>query len=256
MRNVLRFLENLMFPPRCVACRAFLQKDILDSCESPLCQRCRVEWEREKGEDCPDCGMEMNSCECCPSRLKKGGITYAVKLVNYVSTRETAGRRSILSMKKRANHRAVDFFAEQLSYPVKRYMDEHGLAAEQVAFCYVPRGRRNVSKYGFDQSRLLCRSLAVACGAKDYPLFVRVSSKSKEQKKLSAEARKRNSQNQYAVRKRISEKLPRDVKCLFLLDDIVTTGESMLGCVKALKGRYGGEIVAVSLARTPKKRTY
>ena len=254
MRRVKTFFENLLFPPRCVSCHSFLQDNILDACNSPLCRRCRLEWEREKGEDCPDCGLELTNCCCIPSRLKKVGVQHAVKLVNYFSMRETVGHRAILSMKKHANHKVISFFAAQLSYPIRRYMAEQGLSDDEVALCYVPRGRRNVAKYGFDQSQLLCRSLAEAFGMPSYTLFRRVSRRGVEQKKLSAKEREENLQNRYAVNARAVRELPDTVRCLLLIDDIVTTGESMCRCVKAIGAYFDGEIVAVSIARTPKRQ--
>lgn len=254
MSSVWQFLENLLFPPKCLSCGEFLQEHLTDPCNRPLCHRCRVEWEREKGEICPECGAEMPTCRCCPPRLTKAGVERTVKLVNYQNQAETAGRRAILRMKKRANHRAIDFFATQLCYSVKGYMDEQGLDVSQVAFCYVPRGQKNVARYGFDQSKLLCQALAKTCGAMCFDIFIRTAGNVAEQKKLSAKERQANSRNRYAVREKGLSRLQSGVKCLFLVDDVITTGESMLGCVKALKGRFDGTVVAVSIARTPKRK--
>ena len=249
----LRFFENLLFPPRCVSCHGLMQKDLLDPCECPLCDKCRLEWEREKGEDCPDCGREMVLCRCYPPRMKKAGISEAIKLINYRSDRETAGRRAILYLKKHLNSRGFDFFAKQLSYPVKKHMDQNGLTSKDVAFCYVPRGEKNAAEFGLDQSEQLCRRLAACCGARFLPLLYRTGKRSAEQKKLSGKMRERNAENRFAVDGKVLTDLA-GVKCLFLVDDIITTGASLRSCAKAVSPVFDGTLVAVALARTPLRR--
>ena len=253
-----RFFENLLFPPRCVSCRGFLQKDILDPCLLPLCPTCRIGWEREKGEPCPDCGLDMSFCRCLPERMKRAGISKTIKLVNYQTARSTVGRRAILYMKKHFNAAAFSFFAEQLSHSVKKHMEEKGVLAEEVAFCHVPRGRKSVSLYGFDQAKQISRHLAAACGTRSVSLFVRKTRfgiKEKEQKKLSGRARTENVKGKFGVEKRILSTL-KSVKLLFLVDDIVTTGSSICGCAELLKKQFDGDIVVVSIARTPLGRRH
>lgn len=254
MKGLARFFENLLFPPRCASCHGLMQRNVLDLCESPFCDRCRLAWEREKGESCPDCGFEMLACRCYPARMKKAGISDAIKLVSYRTDRETAGRRAILYMKKHLNGKGFDFFAEQLSYPVKKYMEEHGLSEEQVAFCHVPRGRGNLVKYGFDQSEQLCRRLAACCGAQAHALIFRTAKKDVEQKKLSAKERTENTENKFEVDEVLLRSLAGKVRCLFLLDDVMTTGASLRSCAKQIVPHYKDDIVAVAIARTPSGR--
>ena len=250
MSRVGRFFENLLFPPRCAGCRRLFQENILDPCETPFCDRCRLSWEREKGENCPDCGLEMLRCRCGGKLADAVGVTDCIKLVAYHKERETVGRRSVLYMKKHSNRVAVSFFAEQLSYPLRRYMDEHMLTFENVALCCVPRGRKSVDQYGFDHAEKLCVQLAKLVGVKALPqLLYRQSAKSREQKKLTAEERAKNAAGAFAVDDKLLAGLE-GVKCLFIVDDVITTGASIGGCVSLLRGSYNGPIVAVCIART------
>ena len=222
----------------------------------PLCDACRLKWEREKGEACPDCGLDMMLCRCTSARVRQRGVSDTVKLVNYYADRETVGRRSILYMKKHAKAEAFSFFAKQLSYSVKKYMETKALSAQQVAFCYVPRGRKNVAVFGFDQSERMCRFLAHECGAKHLRLISRTrrfGAKDAEQKKLSGKQREENVKGKFVVNKK---RLPdlKDVRCLFLVDDVVTTGASVCGCAECLKPFFKGEVVSVAVARTPTGR--
>ena len=253
MNTIVRFFENLFCPPRCISCRGFLQKNILDPSDRVLCDRCRLAWEREKGEQCPDCGLEYLFCRCATKRMRDMNVSEAIKLVSYRKDKMTAGRWSILYMKKHANHRAFDFFAEQLSYPLKQYMEQNQIQAEDARLCYVPRGKKNRRVWGFDQSEQLCRRVSALCNVEALPVFYRISKRDLEQKKLAGVERVQNAVGHFAVDPGITEEL-QTVKCLFLLDDVITTGSSICGCVSPLRNYYGGAVVGVAIAQTPQGR--
>ena len=247
IRKLRRFFENLLFPPRCISCRAFLQKNLLDACESPFCPTCRIRWEREKNEACPDCGFESVACRCCPPRLRKVGVEEILHLVNYSADQMTVGRRTVLNMKKKANQQAISFMAEQLSYSVKRCMELHGLSEAQIGFCHVPRSRANVARYGFDQTQLLCRALAKRLGASSYSLCFRRRGKDTEQKKLSAKERAINLAGAFAVCE-----VPAD-KLVILVDDVVTTGASASVAASLLRAAGAKRLITLCVAVTEKK---
>ena len=94
-----RFFYDLLFPPRCISCRSLCKKDILDPCEAPFCEKCRLEWEKEKTVSCAGCGKELLSCRCTSPRMERAGIVQSVKLVFYQSTKDTVGRRAVLHLR-------------------------------------------------------------------------------------------------------------------------------------------------------------
>lgn len=248
-----RFFFNLLFPPKCISCLSLCQRDILDPCEAPLCEKCRFEWEKEKTAVCANCGKELLRCDCSTGRLEKAGIATSLKLVFYQGGRDTVGKRSVLYLKKNRNRRAFDFFAEQLSFPIKRYMHEKGFSAEKVLFCYVPRSDKSEESYGLDQAERLCRALSRRLNSPFAPLFYRSGVGSADQKTLTAREREKNAQTLFCVNERLLPVL-NEIACIFLVDDVITTGASVSACARLLKNRYSGEIVAVSLARTPLAR--
>lgn len=249
-----RFFFDLLFPPRCISCGSFCKKNILDECEVPFCDKCRLAWEREKTETCPRCGMELLVCRCSSERMERAGMDVSIKLVYYRSDKATAGSRAILYLKRNRIKRAFAFFAEQLSFPIVRYMKENGLRVEEVCLCYLPRSYKNADVYGVDQAEQLCRAIGKRLGARVFPLFYRTNAKAEEQKKLSAKERERNVRGRFGVNEAALKRIAADTRCIFLVDDVITTGASISACAKLLKGRYDGEIVAVSLARTPLAR--
>lgn len=245
------FFKNLLFPPKCVGCRELYQKDILDKCEYPLCEKCRVRWEYEKLSLCPDCGLEMSLCNCGSTLLSKLEIEKCIKLVSYSAQKGSVGKSAVLYMKKKRSAGALGYFAKQLSYPVIREIKKGQY--ENAVFAYVPRGKVSLVKYGFDQSRELAERLARLCGGRCIRLFDRAVEKSVEQKKLTLSQRMKGAKGVYKLHKNAAEEVA-NADIVFVVDDVLTSGASLAGCIMALKSVYGGEIACVTLARTAKSR--
>ena len=182
--------------------------------------------------------------------MERAGISAAIQLVYYRRGKTTVGSRAILYLKENRTRRAFSFFAEQLSFPIGRYMRERGFTPDEVCFCYLPRSHKNVDVYGVDQAEQLCRAVGKHLGAAVKPLFYRSGTGKQEQKHLSVGERERNAAGRFGVDEDVLVSL-KGTRCLFLVDDVVTTGASLSACAKLLDGNYHGEIVAVSLARTP-----
>ena len=245
-----RFFYDLLFPPRCISCRAFCKKDILDPSEAPFCEKCRLDWEKEKTASCAGCGKELLSCRCTSARMERAGIKQSLKLVFYQSEKDTVGRRSVLHLKRNKNLRAFEFFASQLAFPLSRLIAEKGLSASEIRFCYVPRSRKSESSQGLDQAECLCRAIAKRYGATPTPLFYRSGVKEAEQKTLSARERERNVKRLFVLDEAVFQKIE-DARCIVIVDDVITTGASVSACASLLKGKFSGEILSLSLARTP-----
>ena len=250
-KRVGRLLKNLLFPPKCVSCREFIQKDMFDECNIPFCEKCRVKWEYEKLDVCPDCGLEMTVCNCGSRILKKFDIENFVKLINYSVTRKSVGKSAILYIKRHKNTRAFDYFALQLSYAVSGKLKSAGY--KNAVITYVPRGHKSIAEYGFDQSCELAKRLAKLCGIECVKLFERTGKSSSEQKKLGINQRLDNAKKLYKLNSKAAEKLE-SADCVLILDDVLTSGASLAGCILKLKEVYNKTIICVTLARTGKIR--
>ncbi len=246
----LKLLKNLLWPPKCVGCGEFTQQNIFDTCELPLCESCRKRWEREKLERCPDCELEMTVCNCSSRLLEKAGVEDAVKLFNYSVARNSVGKRAVLYMKRHRSYRAFDFFASQLSFALKRKTAVFD--PRRVVVFSVPRRRKSRREYGFDQAELIAKRLAEKCGFRYEKLVVRSRRKAGEQKKNGLAARLKNAKGQYLPSKRADELLE-GVECLVVVDDVLTSGASIAGCIETLKKHFGGKFICATVGRTGKR---
>ena len=249
--KIFDFFENLLFPPKCVGCKELYQKNIFDSCAVPLCDKCRVKWEYEKLDICPDCELEMTVCNCGSKLLDKLGVNSFVKLINYSVTSKSVGKSAVLYLKRHKNKRVFDYFSSQLSYAVSGKLKKCG--CKKAVIAYVPRGRKSFVEYGLDQSREIAQRLSKHCDAEFVSLFKRTSKNALDQKKLGKKERLENAKDLYVLNPKAVKNLE-DTDCVLIVDDVLTSGASLGGCILKLREVYNNNVICVTLARTGKKR--
>ncbi len=241
------FLSELLFPPKCVGCRERL--DIFDDrrrSDDVFCPKCRAEWEREKLEGCPSCGVAAVDCACCPPTLKRKYVD-CISLIKFGRT--LSADRLIYTLKKRKLEKAFSFAADELARRFELYCYRYNVDLSEAIFTNVPRKSSSVAAYGFDHAKLLSEMTAKLTGNRYSELIVR-RGRSRDQKKLSGEARRRNVERLFAI-------IPdADLKgrTVVLVDDVVTTGNTAYQCIRALRKRGVSKVVLLSIARAPQKK--
>ena len=244
-----RFIRNLIFPPKCIGCGELARENMLDFCDVPFCKECYLAWEKEKRERCDRCGLEMCLCDCGTPFLSRCEIEHSVKLLKYSAKKESVGKNAVFYMKKRRNNDAFLFVAGQLSVSVRRKMNELGVKNGVVV--YVPRGRNGKNKYGFDQARELAVRVSELTDMKFVPLFKKNKRIRIDQKKLGLKSRLDLAKRAFSVNKDKLFSL-NGCDCVFIIDDVMTSGASLGGCAVCLKPYYKGKIVCVTVAKTGK----
>lgn len=255
LERLSRFFHGLLFPPKCVSCGAFLKKDILAPVTGVFCETCGRAWKRSLFERCGTCGLEYSRCRCKPGLLRRLGVKDSVKLIPYERVRETVGKKSILFMKKRNSSALFRFFGEELATALVDRLRESGKDAGRILVTYLPRGLKGVNWYGFDQSRLLAKQVARELEAEFLPVFKRkITLFAREQKHLGEAERKRNTQSAFLL---LGKGRSAVAACdlLVLVDDVITTGASLAGCISLLdkEGRAKTVCLTVGITSTSKK---
>ena len=246
-------LLDFLFPPKCVCCDGVMipaEKMIREKGGDALCPGCRAEWEMMKTEKCSSCGLAIMDCRCATFLMRKNGYRNLIKLCAYKGEAECAVKKLIFCLKKSAHKKCEVFLATQLSYPIKRYIREHG----ESDFCItnVPRREKNVINYGYDHSEVLARRIAKLCSIPYFPLIDRVIYGT-DQKNLTYEQRLINTHKVFKISKHYSEKAKG--MTVIMVDDVVTTGASIVACMETLKASGFDEAVAACIAATARKRS-
>ena len=226
------YLRDLLFPPKCAACRALLSWRAPTDAPAPsLCRSCLAEWESEELETCGICAKQIKECQCIPERMQKAKCMGFSKLVYYVPTGRTLVQNRLIYLIKRKNHdRAYSFLAERLSKMAEDVMQKEGWERQDVIVTYLPRTRRALLQNGIDQAAELARRIAQNTSLEMRPLLCRTR-QGEEQKKLTPAQRIRNARGSINLKKGADC----HGKVVLLIDDIVTTGTGMARSAKLLR---------------------
>ena len=243
--GAIHYLRDLLFPPKCAACHTLLEwKTPIDGLAPSLCSACLDEWESEELETCGICAKKVTECECIPERMRRAKCASFRKLVYYVPHKNMLVQNRLIYLIKRKNHeRAYAFLAERLCKIVQEIIQKENLEREDVIITYLPRTRRAHLQNGIDHAAELARRIGKNCNIEMQPLLCRTQ-RGEEQKKLSPVERIRNVRGSIALRK---EKDPSG-KAVFLIDDIVTTGNGMARCTKLLRHAKCRSVWAIAIA--------
>ena len=244
------FPENLLFPPKCMNCGEFLDIKLGKKVDSPLCDRCRLLWEREKTNSCSMCGLDMKRCVCMPKTLKRSECSALLKLVSYKTHGEMPIRRFIFSLKHSYNKSSFEFIAEQLRFLLIPEMKIRDLLPKDCIITYLPRSLKNKNKDGFDQGRELAKALSRITGIRLIKCFNRRLFVS-EQKKLNSFERNLNMRSAFKLNSKSA--LLKD-KTVILVDDIVTTGAGMSACTRLLYSASVYDVVGICVGFTQKDK--
>lgn len=222
--------ERIFVIRKCAGCGEILS---YEQRQQAFCDRCRLQWQVAKTENCSLCFQAVTECGCMPKGLSNSGALTLRKLVFYRAARRGQPQNQVIYwLKKHPTVRIHRFLAGELAAAVRQDCRTLGIA-DPEAHCvltFVPRGRAAKNRYGLDQAELLSQALSEQTAVP----FVRALRRrwgGKEQKRLDRDKRFRNTQALFAVASAQSVQ----GKHVFLVDDVVTTGASMAACVKLLQ---------------------
>ena len=231
--NIFSRLFSLLFVPKCVGCGERISDGV-------LCIRCRSMLKEAMNEPCSVCMKPHCKCVCAVSTLKIAGARRHVKLFSYLPSRVTSVENKIIYTIKKHHYTALfQYLTDALSASVKPHLVKGGWAVT-----YMPRSTASVSKYGFDQSKILAQGLAKKL---DIPFVSAFSRKgNQKQKALNRAERKENAEAAYALKRKFSS----DHTRFLLVDDICTSGSTLARGVSLLKGNGAKTVLPVTLGAT------
>ncbi len=240
------FAERYIFVRKCAGCGELLG---YDERRDAFCPVCRIRWERAKAESCNVCHQSMVECGCMPKKLSKTGLITLMKLIPYRTAEvQRPENRVIYFLKHNKNKRVNRFIADQLSYRLKELLSDMGKRPDDMVLTYIPRSKRAIAKYGFDQAELICCELGEIMGIKVIPMLNRLK-KGSEQKKLTASARSKNTEGLFGVNYDAVDGLDGE-RSVIIFDDIVTSGASMAEATRLLRKAGFKNIYGLCVAYT------
>lgn len=237
--NAFECLKDFLYPPSCVSCGELIDRNNEDC----LCKHCRARWNFAKIS-----AQNMFFGQMAVSVQVKGEKraidSFIASLTNYRQMTLSPGfnvQRALIFKLKRYNYtRLIDFMVGELSELIDDVTDNM-FDPENTVFFSMPRNPINYIKTLNDGVRQVTEALAKMYGCK----YVNAFSKSifaKEQKYLSKSERKRNGARlRFDVNKLKNTK----IKTAIIIDDVVTTGSTVLEAAKRLVNETNVEHVYI-----------
>lgn len=128
-----------------------------------------------------------------------------------------------------------------------QFIEESNLIlGERTTIAFVPSHQFKIFERGFNQVELLAKELSRRLNLECLPLLEKIK-ETPSQTSLSKEERLRNVEDSFRVKKEWVSKL--EGRDILLLDDVFTTGATLLECSKVLKKSNARFIYLLTLAK-------
>lgn len=225
MQKLLGNIINAIYPRHCPVCHEILKDQNNLACPKcfgklhPLmgarCKKCGKPVEKE-AEYCHDCGKYKRSFD-----EGRGAFLY-----------DRIWKNSLMKYKYFGCREYADFYA----YVLYKVAEKDIRRWKPDLILPVPLHPKKERIRGFNQSRLLAEKISLRTGIPVDCTIVRKTQKTKSQKKLGAEERRRNLQNAFVVTRVL------EGRKILVIDDVFTTGSTMDAMAAKLK-KHGAEKV-------------
>lgn len=206
---------------------------------------CVLEIIYPKNYECVCCTQEINMgviCKRCD--LKSGNVedSFLVKGKKSYSCKyySSSYRNLVMNYKSRNNFEVGDYFVDLLTKKIISL----DLNVDYITF--VPSSIKSIKLRGFDPAKYLSKKTADKIKVKCIEsLYKRENVK--EQKKLTAYERGKNLKQAFYAKEGLSF-LNR--KTILLIDDVITTGQTLETCIKELEKFYNIDIIILTVIKS------
>ena len=228
--RTLAALERWLLPSECLVCQGAIGAE---PCDPLICATCRHRWVSLPQPQCERCGQPSTAaiaCRTCTGWPEEfGGVRSAVWL-------DDSARRAVHFLKYEGWRRVAEPMAQELARRIP--------LARDVSLIPIPLGPTRLRTRGYNQSAVLATALAERLGV---PVAEHALARRRDtptQTALTPEARRANLAGAFVAR-RVP---PRPV----LVDDVFTTGATLVEAAQALLEAGAPAVSAVSFARAPR----
>ena len=242
--NIKELLNKVLYyisVPKCVLC-----KEKLDYSDRGLCKNCLKIYEDHKQRNCPRCSRILSKCFCSYDALEKKGVKNLVKIFRYSKSEQSLPSNYLIYSLKQDNREDVlSFLSDELADAIRNSID---LDEREYVITNVPRRKKAIILFGYDHAALLAKAVADKLGIKYVALLV--SKSKKAQKSVFGDDRIENAKFEGKCNVEFNFK----GKSVILVDDIITTGSSMINSASVLKSLGARRIIGACLGTAYKEK--
>ncbi len=184
---------------------------------------------------------------CVKEKEVDGTVIYS--LFRY---KDPAVQKIILDFKRNGYKEYANFFAQALfDFLLERLSGDLAWTKSHICIVPIPLHKSKLKKRGFNQNELILKSLSEKITNPQIKfcstMLTRVR-KTKDQKNLSRQERKENVKDAFEVKQC---KLLQNLELVIVLDDIVTSGATLLSAKTSLKkAGYKGKVLLLAISKS------
>lgn len=238
-------LMDLIYPPRCGICHAFLGKNglIHDGKELDLCRSCRDSFVEVASPLCPFCGRPFSS---------GNGEDHACAECLVIAPHFDSARAPyvydglLMTAIHDLKYARKTYLARSLGPLLASFAASWLGGFKGLLVMPVPLHPKKLRERNFNQSLLLARHVASKLDADLDFLSLRRLRFTQPQTRLTGDERKRNVRKAFGVVEAAGLK----GRTILLIDDVATTGSTLNECARVLKKAGASGVFCLTLART------
>lgn len=248
LRRLSSFFVKLLYPPKCMLCRAVLP---LHSQAPYLCRNCLPQASPLPLRTCPVCGKILDISPAKPYCVYCAGERLPFHALAAPFAYEGKIKEAVLRMKFHHCPNYADTFADFMYRRLQAYALPPGCAASPVekkaawpvfdAVVPAPISRERLAQRGYNQSALLAQRLANYLSVPYDPFLIKTKD-TPPQSSLNARQRRANLAGAIACQKRVT------YQNVLLVDDVYTTGATLAACAVQLKAAGAKHVYAAVAA--------
>ncbi len=222
----------LFLAKRCRYCNTLVTKN------EDLCDDCKENLPRIEGEKCKFCGAGKDRCTCKKHRMNFDGITSPFYY-------EKGVKQGLQLLKFNNKSHLAQTFSKDMAKCVKEDFED----IDFDFICYVPFSPLQITERSYNQSEMLAEELSKRLEIPVKNALVKLFDV-KTQHDMAIMQRKGNVHGIYDVKDGLDVK----GKTILMVDDIMTTGETLNNCALIMKIRGAEKVYCVTAALTAKKK--
>ena len=211
------YILNFLFPNKCVFCREI-------STAGEICSEC---FDKVQKLRIPDATIKINE-----KAFKK--LDSCISFYYY----EDIVRDGLLVAKNRGYDSFAKVFMQYISFDFEKYFRDNDIDT----IISMPAHKSKFYSREFDLPEFMAKAIAKNTGKEYNKSLVKKVKRTKNQHKLNLEQRKRNLKGAFAVQGDVRG------RNIVIIDDIVTSGNSLEEVAKTLKNSGASKVMAVTFA--------
>ncbi len=237
LKDFIKKATEIVFPPLCTICKALTLED------ATICYNCINDLEFSSEDSCEKCSLPFDfevegKVECAKCVLEQPKFDKAFYLFAY----KTSGKHLIHNFKYYDQLHLAKFFTKLLA---KRF---HKIIENCDYIIPIPMHKKKLQKRFFNQTSILANYIAKEFKKKVLHDALIKLKNSTPQSELNKNERINNTKNLYLLNDNCRQLI--NAKKVILIDDVLTTGSTILTCSSKIFQALPSSIHVITIARS------